>query len=342
MVGTGRSAKLGILIKNGDVLEAVNRVKTVAFDKTGTITTGRPQVVDVIGDRKTVLKVAATLEAKSEHPLAQAILATNEAPSDVIVTDFQAVQGQGVTGTINGQSAWVGSPKLMGHPFPKQWQKEMERLSHEAKTVVAVGQGDQVLGLIAIQDTPKATSKEAIAALKQLGLSTVMVTGDNQAVAEAIAKEVGIDRVVANVLPADKAAVVEGLQKQGSVAFVGDGINDAPALTTADVGIAMGSGTDIAIDSGGIVLVKNDLRDVSLAIELSKKTFNRIKLNLFWAFIYNVIGLPIAAGLFVGVGLSLSPELAGLAMAFSSLSVVISSVLLNRTRLKTERQVAMN
>ncbi|MBM6754024.1 copper-translocating P-type ATPase [Lactobacillus alvi] len=342
MVGTGRSAKLGILIKNGDVLEAVNRVKTVAFDKTGTITTGQPQVVDVIGDRQVVLGLAATLEAKSEHPLAQAILAANDRSSDLTVTNFQAIQGQGVTGTVNGQPTWVGSPTLMAQPFPEKWQSEMDRLTGEAKTVVAVGQGDQVLGLIAIQDTPKVTSKAAIADLKQLGLSTVMVTGDNQAVAEAIAKEVGIDRVVANVLPADKAAVVEDLQKQGSVAFVGDGINDAPALTTADVGIAMGSGTDIAIDAGGIVLVKNDLRDVPLAIELSKKTFNRIKLNLFWAFIYNVIGLPIAAGLFVGVGLALSPELAGLAMAFSSLSVVTSSVLLNRTPLKTERQVVMN
>lgn len=336
MVGTGRSAKLGILIKDGEVLEQVNRLKTVAFDKTGTLTNGQPIVTDVVGDRQAVLRLAAALEQASEHPLAQAIVAA--APGVLPpVTDFTAVQGQGVTGQIAGQASWVGQPALGPATLSAEQQKAWQRLEKEAKTVVAVGQGPRVVGLIALQDTPKKTTAPAIAALKAQGLTPVMITGDNQAVAEAIAQQVGIDQVVAQVLPAEKATVVQRLQAHGPVAFVGDGINDAPALTTADVGIAMGSGTDIAIDAGGIVLVKNDLRDVPLAIELSQKTFRRIKLNLFWAFIYNVLGLPIAAGLFAGVGLTLSPELAGLAMAFSSLSVVTSSVLLNRVPLVNER-----
>lgn len=337
MVGTGRSAKLGVLIKNGTVLEEVNRVKTVAFDKTGTITAGTPQVVDVVGDRDQVLTVAAALEQVAEHPLAKAIVAAVEGQDLLAVEDFQSHAGQGVTGRVNGQASWVGKPALGAATLSADLQAAQQRLEDEAKTVVAVGQGDQVLGLIAIQDAPKETSKEAIANLKAQSLKPVMITGDNQAVAEAIARQVGIDQVVAGVLPADKAAVVEKLQKDGPVAFVGDGINDAPALTVADVGIAMGAGVDAAIDAAGIVLVKNDLRDVALAIELSTKTFNRIKLNLFWAFIYNVIGLPIAAGCFSAWGLTLSPELAGLAMAFSSLSVVLSSVMLNYTHLKAER-----
>lgn len=213
-------------------------------------------------------------------------------------------------------------------------------LQDAAKTVVYVGVDDQIIGMIAIQDVAKATSKEAIADLKARGLKTVMLTGDNQRVAAAVAKQVGIDQVIADVLPGDKADHVQALQQDGKVAFVGDGINDAPALTVADVGIAMGSGTDVAIDAGGIVLVKNDLRDVDRALALSRKTFNRIKLNLFWAFIYNVLGIPVAAGVFFAIGLSLSPELAGLAMAFSSLSVVTSSVLLNKAKISTKVKIA--
>ena len=198
---------------------------------------------------------------------------------------------------------------------------------------MSVVQDNQVLGLIAIQDAPKVNAKNAIYDLHRLGLKTVMLTGDNQQVAQAIAKQVDIDQVIAEVLPVDKADVIKKLQGKHHVAFVGDGINDAPALTQADVGIAMGSGTDVAIDAGGIVLIKNDLEDVVRALKLSRKTFNRIKLNLFWAFIYNVLGIPVAAGVFAGVGLTLSPEIAGLAMAFSSLSVVISSVLLGKTKI---------
>lgn len=338
MVGTGRSAKMGILIKNGEVLEAVNDITTVVFDKTGTITMGKPAVTDIVGNSQRVLSLAASLEADSEHPLAAAILAKakTEQVSPAAVTDFQAVEGKGVTAVVNGQTAFVGNDKLLAnHSVSADLKQRAIALQAEAKTVVFVGIGDEVIGLLAIQDAPKATSKEAIASLKARGLKTVMLTGDNERVAKAIADQVGIDSVIADVLPADKADHVSELQKTGKVAFVGDGINDAPALTVADVGIAMGSGTDIAIESGGIVLVKNDLRDVDRALAISRKTFSRIKLNLFWAFIYNVLGIPVAAGVFYGIGLTLSPELAGLAMAFSSLSVVTSSVLLNRAKISS-------
>ena len=338
MVGTGRGAKMGILIKNGEVLEKVNDVDTIVFDKTGTITVGRPEVTDIVGDEKQVLSLAARLEAGSEHPLALAILA--EAKKQQIdlasVKDFQAVSGKGVQATIDNQRAFVGNNRLLDDAsITDELKLRMKQLQKEAKTVVLVGQKKQVIGLIAIQDTPKETSAKAIADLKSRGLKTIMLTGDNKQVAQAIADEVGIDEVIAEVLPAEKADKIHAIQKDSTVAFVGDGINDAPALTTADVGIAMGSGTDIAIDAGGIVLVKNDLRDVDTALALSKKTFGRIKLNLFWAFVYNVLGIPVAAGVFYGLGFILSPEIAGVAMALSSLSVVISSVLLGKTRLAT-------
>lgn len=338
MVGTGRSAKMGILIKNGEVLEAVDDITTVVLDKTGTITEGTPEVTDIVGDQNRVLTLAASLEADSEHPLAEAILTKAKTAAVAVkpVTNFQAVEGKGVKAVIDGQTAFVGNDKLLaGLSVAPDLKKRAIKLQLEAKTVVFIGIGRRVEGLIAIQDAPKSTSKDAIAALKARGLKTVMLTGDNQRVARIIAKRVGIDSVIADVLPADKANYVQELQKTGKVAFAGDGINDAPALTTADVGIAMGSGTDIAIEAGGIVLVKNDLRDVDRALAISRKTFNRIKLNLFWAFIYNVLGIPVAAGVFYGIGLTLSPELAGLAMAFSSLSVVTSSVLLNRAKISS-------
>ena len=338
MVGTSRAAKMGVLIKDGQALEEINAVKTIAFDKTGTITVGKPTVTDVVGKPTRVLQVAGSLEASSEHPLAKAIVekAQQEKIELLQVTEFEAVEGQGVTAKLDGQPVFVGSLKLAGNEQLTEKQKEWaSKLQNEAKTVVYVGLGNEVIGLIAIQDTPKKSSATAIAQLKARGLRTVMITGDNEQVARAIAKEVGIDEVVAGVMPNQKSAVIESLQKNGKkVAFVGDGINDAPALTTADVGIAMGSGTDIAIESGSIVLVKNDLRGVVRALSISQKTFNRIKLNLFWALIYNVIGIPIAAGVFVSAGLTLSPEFAALAMAFSSVSVVTSSLLLNWTKIE--------
>ena len=336
MVGMGRGAKMGILIKNGEVLEAANDIQTVVFDKTGTITVGKPTVTDVIGNEKTVLTLAASLEHSSEHPLAGAILEKAETlgihAKDV--TDFKAIEGKGVTATVAGKPAFIGNIRLLSKvELDTTLEHEMERLQGEAKTVVIVGTDGKALGLIAIQDAPKETSAAAIATLHARGLRTVMITGDNRRVAQAIADIVGIDEVIADVLPSDKADHVTSLQRLGKVAFVGDGITDAPALAAADLGIAMGSGTDIAIESGGIVLVKNNLEDVVRALALSQKTFSRIKLNLFWAFIYNLAGIPIAAGLFVWAGLTLSPELAGLAMAFSSVSVVTSSLLLNRTNL---------
>ncbi|WP_288558032.1 copper-translocating P-type ATPase [uncultured Lactobacillus sp.] len=340
MVGTARSAKMGVLIKNGEVLEEVSDLDTVVFDKTGTITVGKPQVTDVVGDQNEVLTIAASLEENSEHPLATAVV--KKAKEDKIalaqVKNFAAIEGKGVRASYDGQTAFVGSDRLLEDIFISQEMKDQTiKLQKEAKTVVYVGLGQEIIGLIAIQDVPKPSSKAAIAELKKRGLKTIMLTGDNPNVANAIGKEVGIDQVIAGVLPTEKAVEIKKLQDEGrKVAFVGDGINDAPALSTADIGIAMGSGTDVAIESGGIVLVQNDLMGVVRALDISKKTFNRIKLNLFWALIYNTIGIPIAAGLFMGLGLTLSPELAGLAMAFSSVSVVTSSLLLNKTKIAGE------
>ncbi|MCH4003564.1 MAG: copper-translocating P-type ATPase [Lactobacillus crispatus] len=340
MVGTARSAKMGVLIKNGEVLEEVSDIDTVVFDKTGTITVGKPQVTNVVGDKNKVLAIAASLEENSEHPLATAVVkAAKETKTEIKpVQNFAAIEGRGVKANYGNQEAFVGSDRLLEDISISQEMKDQAlQLQKEAKTVVYVGLGNDIIGLIAIQDVPKASSKQAIAELKKRGLKTVMLTGDNQNVAEAIGREVGIDQVIAGVLPTEKAAEIKKLQDEGNkVAFVGDGINDAPALSTANVGIAMGSGTDIAIESGGIVLVQNDLMGVVRALEISKKTFNRIKLNLFWALIYNTIGIPIAAGLFMAFGVQLSPELAGLAMAFSSVSVVTSSLLLNKTKIAGE------
>ncbi|MCO6527656.1 MAG: copper-translocating P-type ATPase [Lactobacillus sp.] len=336
MVGTGRGAKMGILIKNGEILEAVNHIGTMVFDKTGTLTEGKPEVTDLIGNKQQVVPIAAGLEKLSEHPLAAAIItyANKEKIVPAVVSDFQVLEGRGVCGKIGTESVYIG--KLVAAANLKisvSLANEAERLETAAKTVVAVSVQNEVIGLIAIQDVPKKNAKEAISELKQMGLQTVMLTGDNQKVAQSIAEQVGIKRVIAGVLPTDKSDVIKKLQEKHYVAFVGDGINDAPALTQANVGIAMGSGTDVAIDAGGIVLMNNDLTAVVRALKLSRKTFQRIKLNLFWAFIYNIIGIPIAAGVFAGVGLILSPEIAGLAMAFSSLSVVISSVLLGKSKI---------
>ena len=337
MVGTARSAKMGVLIKNGEVLQEVSDLNTVVFDKTGTITVGKPQVTDIVGNEKQVLSVAASLEESSEHPLATAIV--KEAKKKNIkpekVQEFEAIEGKGVKANYHDQTAFVGSNRLLADVnISQEMNEQANRLQEEAKTVVYVGLNGKIIGLVAIQDVPKASSKEAISELKKRGLKTVMLTGDNEKVAQAIANEGGMDQVIAGVLPNEKAEHIQNLQQNSNkVAFVGDGINDAPALSTANVGIAMGSGTDIAIDSGGIVLVQNDLRGVVRALDISKKTFNRIKLNLFWALIYNTIGIPIAAGLFMGLGLTLSPELAGLAMAFSSVSVVGSSLMLNKAKI---------
>ena len=336
MVGVGKGARRGILIKSGEVLEKARSVKTVVFDKTGTITRGRPVVTDIIGTKKDVLMVAAALEQQSEHPLARAILdAAGKIPT-TSVTEFKAHEGKGISGKLGGQTAVLGTRRLLEEHGVKPGEstiQEWDRLQNEARTVVGIAKGAAFMGLIAIQDAPKASSQTAIGLLRKQGFRTVMLTGDNRATAEAIAAQVGIDEVIAEVLPADKAAKVKELQMKTPVAFVGDGINDAPALATAHLGIAMGAGTDVAIESGDIVLVKNDLMDVVRALKLSRKTFGRIKLNLFWASIYNLTGIPIAAGVFSVFGLVLNPALAGLAMAFSSVSVVVSSLLLARSRI---------
>ena len=335
MVGTGRSAKMGILLKNGTVLQEIQKVQTIVFDKTGTLTEGKPVVTDVIGDEKEVLSLAASLEDVSQHPLAQAIVnrASELGISLYPVENFQALHGKGVTGIINGKQVLLGNAKLLDDlAIPHDYQERFDLLEKEAKTVVFLSVDGELKGLIALQDVPKENAKEAIAKLKKRGLRTVMLTGDNAGVAHAIAEQIGIEEVIANVLPEEKAHEIHKLQKNGKLAFVGDGINDAPALSVADVGIAMGSGTDIAIESADLVLTTNNLLGLARAFDMSKKTFNRILLNLFWASIYNLIGIPIAAGVFSGLGLVLNPELAGLAMAFSSVSVLISSLMLNFTK----------
>jgi len=336
MVGTGRSAKMGVLLKNGTVLQEIQKVKTLVFDKTGTLTEGKPVVTDIIGDETEVLGLAASLEEASQHPLAQAIVKrASEAELELhTVENFQAVHGKGVSGQIHGKQVLLGNAKMLdGMDISSTYQEKLEELEKEAKTVVYLAVDNEIKGLLALQDIPKENAKLAINQLKKRGLRTVMLTGDNAGVARAIADQIGIEEVIAGVLPEEKAHEIHQLQEAGKVAFIGDGINDAPALSVADVGIAMGAGTDIAIESAGIVLTHNDLTGVVRAFDMSKKTFNRILLNLFWAFIYNVIGIPIAAGVFSGIGLVLNPELAGLAMAFSSVSVLTSSLMLNFSKI---------
>lgn len=333
MVGTTRAAKLGVLIKNGEALQAAAGIKTVVFDKTGTITTGKPVVTDVIGDRNHVLALAAALEQSSEHPLAAAIVtAATKAKVPVPASShFKNHAGQGVTGTVNGHAIAVGQESLANQQLSPTLTAQQRALRQAAKTVVVVSEDGKPCGLIAIQDTPKPDAAAAIAALKRQGITPVMLTGDNTQVAQAIAHQVGIDKVIAGVLPADKAMHVQALEQHGPVAFVGDGVNDAPALATATVGIAMGSGTDVALESGDIILVHNDLASVVRALDIATKTYRRIKLNLTGSLVYNVIGIPVAAGIFSGIGLQLSPAIAGLAMALSSVTVVGSSLLLNLT-----------
>ena len=336
MVGTGRSAKMGVLLKNGTVLQEIQKVQTVVFDKTGTLTEGKPVVTDVVGDEGEVISLAASLEDVSQHPLAQAIVnrASELGISLYPVENFQALHGKGVSGQINGKQVLLGNAKMLyGMDISSTYQEKLEELEKEAKTVVFLAVDNEIKGLLALQDIPKENAKLAISQLKKRGLKTVMLTGDNEGVARAIADQIGIEEVISGVLPEEKAHEIHKLQAAGKVAFVGDGINDAPALSVADVGIAMGAGTDIAIESADLVLTTNNLLGLARAFDMSKKTFNRILLNLFWASIYNLIGIPIAAGVFSGIGLVLNPELAGLAMAFSSVSVLISSLMLNVTKI---------
>ncbi len=338
MVGTGRGAQNGVLIKGGGPLEATRAITTIVFDKTGTLTKGKPEVTDILSfgtrSENDVVTVTASLERQSEHPLAEAIYAFAEKNglASRAASDFQAFSGKGVRGTIDGEIYTFGNRMLVaeqGITLVEESEKIATEWESAGKTVMYLMNGTSVLGVIAVADTVKETSREAIRQLKKFGLEVWMVTGDNERTARAIAQIVGIENVMAGVLPEHKAEKIKELQAQGKkVAMVGDGINDAPALAQADLGIAMGAGTDVAMETGGIVLMKNDLRDVATAFELSRETMSKIKQNLFFALLYNVLGIPIAARVFIDFDIVLKPELAGLAMALSSVSVVVNSLLL--------------
>lgn len=338
MIATAKGAENGILIKDAESLERTGKITTLVFDKTGTLTEGKPVVTEVRGDETQVMSLAYSLEKNSEHSLAFPIVQKAEALNLAAkpVQDFQAISGRGVKGTVEGQTIWLGNRVLMDENGLelKDFGKQMEELQAKGKTVMALAQGQQVLGLIAVIDQPKASAREAIAELKKLGLEVVMITGDNPNTAQAIGQQVGIDQILAEVLPQDKEKKIRELQAgQKIVGMVGDGINDAPALAAADVGIAMGTGTDVAIEAAGITLMNPDLRSVITAIQLSRATMRNIKENLAWAFGYNVALLPVAAGLlFPFFGVLLNPMLAGGAMAFSSVSVVLNALRLRGFR----------
>ncbi|HUK37646.1 MAG TPA: heavy metal translocating P-type ATPase [Methanomicrobiales archaeon] len=337
-VGIGRGAELGVLIKHGDALEIPERITTVVFDKTGTLTVGKPRVTDLVPAGITadsLLSLAAGVERNSQHPLARAIVAEAERrglPRGES-TGFDTIGGKGVVARVLGEEVLVGNRALLadrGIPLGGEIGERVTALEAEGKTVMVVSAGGQVAGLVAVADTLKGSAAETVRRLKAMNLGVLMITGDNARTAGAIARQIGIDRVLAEVLPAGKAGEVKRLQGEGEViAFVGDGINDAPALAQADLGVAIGSGTDVAIESGDIVLVRDNLIDVVAAIELSRKVMSRIKQNLFWAFAYNTALLPVAAGLLWPLfGISFRPEYAGFAMAMSSVTVVSLSLLL--------------
>ena len=338
MVGVGKGAEAGILIRGGEVLERAQKLTAVIFDKTGTLTRGEPNVTDIVEfgrrSKEDILRLAAAVEAGSEHPLGEAIVraARHREIAAPKVTDFEAIPGHGIRGAIDGHRVLLGNRRLFQREEIDSTpaEKAMKRLESEGKTAMLIGYDQELAGVIAVADTLKPEAKEAITALLKEHIEVILLTGDNERTARAIAKEVGIERVIAEVLPGDKARVVQDLQRQGKVvSMVGDGVNDAPALAAADIGIAIGSGSDVAKETGGIILVKNDVRDVVLGIRLSRATMRKIKQNLFWAFIYNTIGIPVAAFGF------LNPILAAAAMALSSLSVIVNSALLKGMKLST-------
>lgn len=342
MVGTGLGANHGILIKSGEALEISHKVNAVVLDKTGTITEGKPAVTKVLSynmSETELLKIAASCEQVSEHPLGQAIV--NDAKEKQIellkVTDFQSITGQGIEAVIEGITYYIGNKKLcteQGLDYAT-YEKEAEAQANKGQTPMFVGCDGKVIGIVCVADTLKATSADAIRKIKELGIEVHMLTGDNRLTADYIGKKVGVDHVIAEVLPNDKASVVEKLQSEGKcVMMVGDGINDAPALVQANVGVAIGSGSDIALDSSDVVLMKSDLNDVYKAIKLSKATIRNIKQNLFWAFFYNACGLPLAAGALYAINeMLLSPVIGGFAMSLSSVCVVSNALRLRRTKL---------
>lgn len=336
MVGTGKGAEYGILIKGGEALETTHKINTIVFDKTGTITEGKPEVTDIVTadgvERKRLLQIAASAEKGSEHPLGEAIVkgAENENIDLVKVDKFNAIPGHGIEVNIEGADVLLGNRKLMKdrNIELKELEQESDRLASEGKTPMYIAVDNKLAGIIAVADVVKESSAKAIERLHDMGIEVVMITGDNKRTAEAIGKQVKIDRVLAEVLPQDKANEVKKLQDEGKkVAMVGDGINDAPALAQADIGIAIGSGTDVAMESADIVLMRSDLMDVPAAIELSKSTIRNIKQNLFWAFGYNTAGIPLAAGvLHLFGGPLLNPVFAAAAMSLSSVSVLTNAL----------------
>ena len=342
MVGTGLGALHGVLIKSGEALEISHKVNAVVLDKTGTITEGKPAVTRIISHQMSeneLLKIAASCEQVSEHPLGQAIVndAKEKGMGFLKVSDFQSITGQGIEASIEGNQYYIGNKKLCTEhriDFVEYEQEAME-IANKGQTPMFVGCNGKVIGIVCVADTLKVTSAEAIRKIKEIGIEVHMLTGDNQLTADYIGKKVGVDRVVAEVLPNDKASIVENLQREGKcVMMVGDGINDAPALVQANVGVAIGSGSDIALDSSDIVLMKSDLNDVYKAIKLSKATIRNIKQNLFWAFFYNACGLPLAAGVLYGInGMLLSPIVGGFAMSLSSVCVVSNALRLRGTKL---------
>ena len=339
MVGVGKGAENGILIRGGEVLERAQNLSVVVFDKTGTLTKGEPSVTDVVplSDHPLdeVLRLAAAVEVGSEHPLGEAIVreAKHQKLDLPSVKNFEAIPGHGIQGTINGDRVLLGNRRLFQNQDYKihpEVEEQLTELESDGKTAMLVGCNSFLVGIVAVADTLKPEAREAVAALTKEKVRVVLLTGDNRRTAEAIARQLGIDRVISEVLPGDKANVIKEIQSRGDVvAMVGDGVNDAPALAIADIGIAIGSGADVAKETGGIILVKNDVRDVVGSIRLSRATMRKIKQNLFWAFIYNTIGLPIAAFGF------LSPIIAAAAMALSSLSVIVNSSLLKGFKLST-------
>ena len=343
MVGTGMGAEKGILIKNAEALERIGKINAIVWDKTGTITEGKPKVTDIFQldksySQKKILEISASLEKPSEHPLAEAIVGRAKESKIAFskVSSFKAIAGKGVFGKLGAKHYFIGAPKNHAKAIAG-----VEGLENEGKTAMILFESNakaaalKPVGVIAVADTIKPNAKKAVETLRGMGIESILLTGDNERTAKAIAKQAGISRILANVLPADKANEIKKLQQQGKkVAMVGDGINDAPALAQADVGIAMASGTDIAMESGSVVLMKNDVEDAPRALRLGRKTLKKIKLGLFWAMVYNVVGIPIAAGVFYAqTGWLLSPAIAGAAMALSSVSVVANALSLRLERI---------
>ena len=345
MVGNGVGAKNGILFKTAASLEETGRVQVVALDKTGTITKGEPRVTDILPGpgvaEDQLLGLAAALEAKSEHPLARAVM-TKAEEDDINVADvedFRILPGNGLKCTIGDKKLLGGSMSFISGlvSVPEDMMRQAERLADEGKTPLMFGLGDKLLGIIAVADVIKEDSTEAVKELRNMGIRVVMLTGDNKKTAEAIGRQAGVDEVIAGVLPDGKEAVIRGLMKQGKVAMVGDGINDAPALTRADTGIAIGAGTDVAIDAADVVLMKSSIMDVAGAIRLSRATLRNIHENLFWAFFYNTIGIPVAAGALIPLGITLNPMLGAAAMSLSSFCVVTNALRLNLVNIRDAR-----